>query len=279
MKQDCLIDVSSLRTLMRGPIAPRILDCRARLESDQAGQHLWEAGHIPGSVHFDLERDMADRAGEGGRHPLPSQTAFTRTVQRLGLSASVPVVVYDDRGGQLAAARAWWMLACWAGHADVKVLDGGLPAWLAAGGEMAVERLPAERPPGPPGNWKPTFDSEVLVDAGGVTDSSVMKVDARSLERFRGESEPIDAVAGHIPGAVCRPSSANLTEQGTFKAPQQLDAELPGSDHVVSYCGSGVTACHNILAYAIAGRPLPRLYAGSWSHWICDPKRPVATGN
>jgi thiosulfate/3-mercaptopyruvate sulfurtransferase len=279
MKRDCLIDTISLRTAMRSEKAPHILDCRARLESAQAGQQLWEAGHIPGSVHFDLDRDMSDRPGEDGRHPLPSKAAFTRTVQRLGLSASVPVVVYDDRGGQLAAARAWWMLACWAGHPDVRVLDGGFPAWLDAGGETAVERLPAEHSPVPPGDWQPTFDDKALADAEGTADASVMKIDARSPERFRGENEPIDAVAGHIPGAMCRPSSANLTEQGTFKTPQQLDAELPGSDHVVSYCGSGITACHNVLAYAIAGRPLPRLYAGSWSHWIRDPARPVATGN
>lgn len=283
MKRVCLIDAQSLRTAMASANAPIILDCRARLESSQAGRQLWEAGHIPGSVHFDLDRDMAAAPGEGGRHPLPSQDAFARTVKRLGLSDSLPVVVYDDRGGQLAAARAWWMLSCWAGHPDVRVLDGGLPTWQASGGEMAVERLPGEPSPVSPGHWQPAFNDDALIDAMEVAasteDASFMTVDARSLERFRGESEPIDSVAGHIPGAVCRPSSANLAEQGVFKSPQQLDAELPAAERLVSYCGSGVTACHNILAYAIAGRPLPRLYAGSWSHWIRDPGRPVATGS
>lgn len=279
MKPDCLIDATTLRAAMASDNAPFILDCRARLESPQAGRQLWEGGHIPGSVHFDLDRDMAAAPGEDGRHPLPSPATFACTVKRLGLSASLPIVVYDDRGGQLAAARAWWMLACWAGHPNVQVLDGGLQAWLDAGGEMAVERLPAERSPVSPGDWQPGFNGEALCDADEVADSAVTKVDARSPERFRGESEPIDPVAGHIPGAVCRPSSANLTERGRFKSSEQLDAELPDADQLASYCGSGITACHNILAYAIAGRPLPRLYAGSWSHWIRDPERQVATGN
>ena len=279
MKQDCLIDAETLHAAINDATPLCILDCRARLESHEAGRHLWEAGHIPGSFHFDLDGDMAATPGEGGRHPLPSKADFTATLQRLGVRESVPIVVYDDRGGQLAAARAWWMLACWAKHPDVRVLDGGLPAWLKAVGEVAVERLPAERSPVPPGDWRPAFDDDVVIDADDVVASAAMKVDARSAERFRGEVEPIDPVAGHIPGAMCRPSSANLTEEGIFKSPPQLDAELPRSEQTISYCGSGITACHNILAYAVAGRPLPKLYAGSWSHWIRDPARAVATGD
>lgn len=279
MSDKLLIDAETLRDKLGDGEAICVLDCRTRLEDSCAGQRLWEEGHIPSSAHFDLDRDMATAPGEGGRHPLPSKADFTATLQRLGIHPSVPVVVYDDRGGQLAAARAWWMLYCWAGHPDVRVLDGGLAAWQRIGGEVAIERLLVERLPQHPSDWRPDFDDQSLVDADEVAGSSSLKVDARAQERFRGEAEPIDPVAGHIPGAVCRPSSANLTEEGRFKRPEQLDAELPRDDRTISYCGSGVTACHNILAYAIADRPLPKLYGGSWSHWIRDPERAVATGD
>lgn len=267
-----LITASELTASQQGQTPPRVLDCRARLGDGDAGRRLWEAGHVPGSLHLDLDRDLAAKPGAGGRHPLPATEAFTATLQRLGISPEVPVVVLDDMGGQLAAARAWWMLAIWAGHPDVMVLDGGLRAWQEAGGELVLgqEALPE------PSGWQPSYDDSVLMSADEVFSGRELKVDARSEERFRGEAEPIDPVAGHIPGAVCRPSAANLTDTGCFKAPETLAADLPRSDAVVAYCGSGVTACHNILAYAIAGRPLPRLYAGSWSEWIRDPSRPVA---
>ncbi|MFW3616312.1 sulfurtransferase [Billgrantia antri] len=269
-----LISAEELAESSQGRNPPRILDCRARLGDGYAGRRLWEAGHVPGSLHLDLDRDLAAESGEGGRHPLPSREAFTGTLQRLGISPDVAVVVLDDMGGQLAAARAWWMLAVWAGHPDVRVLDGGLRAWQEAGGELVLgqEALPE------PSGWQPRFDDSARVTADDVFSGRELKVDARSEERFRGEAEPIDPVAGHIPGAVCRPSAANLTETGHFKSAAALDAELPSDEAVVAYCGSGVTACHNVLAYAIAGRSLPRLYPGSWSEWVRDPSRPVARG-
>ena len=272
--QQPLIDAVTLQTSLRAGEALCILDCRTRLEERSAGRRLWEAEHIPGSQHVDLDRDLASVAGEGGRHPLPEKAAFTATLQRLGISPDTPVVVYDDRSGQLAAARAWWMLHCWAGHPDVRVLDGGVTAWQHEGGEMVHGDFGVAA-----SGWQPEYDDRVLVAADSVLASSDAKIDARALERFRGEVEPIDPVAGHIPGAVCRPSATNLAADGRFKPASTLDTELPRYDRVISYCGSGVSACHNILAYAIAGRGLPRLYVGSWSDWIRDPKRPIATGD
>ncbi|WP_111412367.1 sulfurtransferase [Billgrantia lactosivorans] len=269
-----LITATELADSLQGRQPPRVLDCRARLGDRDAGRRLWEAGHVPGSLHLDLDRDLAAMPGAGGRHPLPTPEAFTATLQRLGISPAVPLVVLDDMGGQLAAARAWWMLAVWAGHPSVRLLDGGLRAWQEEGGELVLGREALPEPSG----WQPRFDDSARVSSDEVFSGRELKVDARSEERFRGEAEPIDPVAGHIPGAVCRPSAANLNETGRFKPAETLDAELPRDEAVVAYCGSGVTACHNVLAYAIAGRPLPRLYPGSWSEWIRDPARPVARG-
>lgn len=270
-----LIDADELRRALNGDPPPRVLDCRARLGDPDAGERLWREGHVPGSHHLDLDRDLAGPPGAGGRHPLPTHKAFTAVIHRLGITPERPLVVYDDRGGQLAAARAWWMLACWAGHPEVRVLDGGLRAWQDAGGELPLGREPTPSP----SDWTPAYRNAVCVDADEVVSGRALKVDARSRERFRGEVEPVDPVAGHIPGAVCRPSADNLTEAGRFKSAAALDAELPRGDAVIAYCGSGVTACHDVLAYAIAGRSLPRLYAGSWSEWIRDPARPIATGD
>lgn len=269
-----LITAHELSEALQGQHPLRVLDCRARLGKPEAGRQMWEAGHVAGSLPVSLDHDLAGPPGAGGRHPLPTPEAFTATLQRLGVSPGEPVVVLDDLGGQLAAARAWWMLAIWAGHPDVRVLDGGLQAWLAAGGELVQA---AWQPP-EPGRWQPTFNAGAWIGADQVLAGRALLVDARSEERFRGEVEPIDPVAGRIPGAVCRPSAANLDKQGKFKPAQRLDAELPRADQVVAYCGSGVTACHNLLAYAIAGRPVPRLYPGSWSEWITAPARPVARG-
>lgn len=272
-----LITAAALADALEGANPPRVLDCRARLGEPDAGRRLWWEAHLPGGYYLDLDRDLAGPPGEGGRHPLPTPAVFTAVVQRLGITPGQPVVVYDDMGGQLAAARAWWMLACWAGHPDVRVLDGGLRAWLAAGGELwedgDLEAMPAGS------DWQPAYRRESHVSAGELLADAATKVDARSRERFRGEAEPIDPVAGHIPGAVCRPSTDNLTGDGHFKSPEVLAAELPEAESMIAYCGSGITACHTILAYAVAGRPLPRLYAGSWSEWIRDPSRPVATGD
>ncbi|HSH57418.1 MAG TPA: sulfurtransferase [Halomonas sp.] len=268
-----LITARELQEALGGTRPPRLLDCRARLGEPEAGHGLWRVSHLPGSQHLDLDRDLAAPPGEGGRHPLPSQGAFTVTLQRLGVTPDMPVVLYDDMGGQLAAARAWWMLACWAGHPEVRVLDGGLQAWLAQGGELYEEGSVASSP----SRWCPDYRDDTWATANALQSSSGLRVDARTHERFSGAAEPIDPIAGHIPGAVCRPSADNLEKDGRFKSPERLAAELPQADEVVAYCGSGVTACHTILAYAVAGRPLPRLYPGSWSEWIRDPARPIAT--
>ncbi|PRY73601.1 sulfurtransferase [Halomonas ventosae] len=272
-----LITATALAEALEGANPPRVLDCRARLGEPDAGRRLWWEAHLPGSHHLDLDRDLAGPPGEGGRHPLPTPAAFTAVVQRLGIRPGQPVVVYDDTGGQLAAARAWWMLACWAGHPDVRLLDGGLRAWLAAGGELFEDGDPEAMPAS--SDWQPAFHDQSHVTAGELLAGPATLIDARARERFRGEAEPIDPMAGHIPGAVCRPSADNLNADGHFKPAGALASELPEGESPIAYCGSGVTACHTILAYAIAGRPLPRLYPGSWSEWIRDPARPVATGD
>ncbi|MGQ7247005.1 sulfurtransferase [Halomonas sp. V046] len=270
-----LITAKALDEALSGVTPPVILDCRVRLTDPGAGKQLWREGHVPGSQHLDLDRDLSGAtASGGGRHPLPARDAFRDTLQRLGLSPDRPIVVLDDMGGQLAAARAWWMLSHWAGHPEVQLLDGGLAAWEALGGEWEV----GDGADVTPSRWQPVFDDSGLVGLEEMATSAALKVDARASERFRGDSEPLDPRAGHIPGAVNRPCSENLDEQGLFKSSQQLAAELPHAEAVIAYCGSGVTACHDLLAYQLAGRALPRLYVGSWSEWSADPQRPAATG-
>lgn len=277
MTQHPLIDGAALKNALESNHPPLVLDCRARLGDADAGANLWREGHIPGSQHVGLDRDLAASPGEGGRHPLPEPQVFIASLRRLGIEPGRAVVVYDDMGGQMASARAWWMLACWAGHPEVRLLDGGLDAWLEAGGDLLQGEADGQ-PQSAPSDWTPSFDSSVIADVSQVLTSSALKVDARSFERFRGEVEPVDPVAGHIPGAVCRPSSENL-DGGRFKSADVLSQELPEADEVIAYCGSGVSACQAIVAYGVAGRPLPRLYVGSWSGWVRDPSRPVVKGD
>lgn len=274
MNRSVLVTAEELQQRLASEQPPLVLDCRARLDDATAGRQLWQEGHIPGSYPLDMDRDLSVPPGDGGRHPLPSHAAFTATLRRLGIEPGRAIVVYDDRGGQLAAARAWWMLACWAGHPEVRVLDGGLPAWEAIDAQVEA----TEPAPSSPSDWQPAFDDTRIISSWDLLDKGGLLVDARGEARFRGDEEPIDAVAGHIPGAVCRPSSANLEASGRFKSPQQLATELPQANDVTAYCGSGISACHDVLAYAVAGLPLPRLYVGSWSEWIRDPARPIATG-
>lgn len=269
-----LIQADQLRLALASAEPPQVFDCRFRLGQPEAGLQLWREAHIPGSQHLDLDRHLADLSRSGGRHPLPDEDSFRSTLQQLGVHPERPVVVLDDMGGQLAAARAWWMLSQWAGHPDVTLLDGGLAAWQATGGEwQAGEGVALE-----PSDWQAQFSSAGLIAMTDVATSDALKVDARAGERFRGEQEPMDPRAGHIPGAVNRPCAENLDGEGRFKGVAELDGELPRAEEVIAYCGSGVTACHNILAYRIAGRPLPRLYVGSWSEWSSDPARPAETG-
>ncbi|WP_372015040.1 sulfurtransferase [Pseudoxanthomonas sp. 10H] len=262
----------------------RLLDARAVLADPEAGAAAFAVSHLPGAVHADLDRDLSDhaRAGEG-RHPLPDAAAFARRVGDWGIGPRHQVVVYDAGDGSMAAARAWWLLRL-LGHERVAVLDGGLAAWRAAGlPETAAAGAPPALPPYP----SPGFDRARIATADEVLarlhDAPGWLLDARGGERFRGEVEPIDPVAGHVPGALNRPFAQNLLE-GRFREASTLRAGLepvlhgrPPSD-VVLMCGSGVTACHLLLAMEHAGLPGAKVYAGSWSGWIADPSRPVATG-
>jgi thiosulfate/3-mercaptopyruvate sulfurtransferase len=257
---------------------PLILDCSFDLADTSAGERAFATGHIPGAHYLHLDRDLAGAktAADGtfrGRHPLPDRDTFAATLRRLGLTAGRQVVTYDHQGGPYAA-RAWWMLR-WLGHAEVAVLDG---AW---DGELTS----AITPPAP-SNWQPNESLVGQVDAATLQSrlGRVRLIDARAPERFRGEVEPLDKAAGHIPGAQNRLFKNNLQADGRFKPAEQLRAEFEAllapyaAAAVVHQCGSGVTACHNLLAMAHAGLGDGVLYPGSWSEWSADPARPIATG-
>ena len=239
------------------------------------GEEQHRAGHVPGAAYVDLDRDLADPPGGGGRHPLPDEARFEEAMRRAGVSGDRPVVVYDDWQGR-GAARAWWLLRHH-GHRDVRVLDGGWSAWVAAGLPVESGAVQVER-----GDFAVSADKGMpVVEAGGVLDVDVL-VDARAPERFRGDTEPVDPVAGRIPGAVNVPTTANVDERGRFRPPAELRETYarvgvdPGRA-VAAYCGSGVTAAHDVLAMEVAGIRAA-LYPGSWSGWITDPDRPVERG-
>ncbi|MFP5371768.1 MAG: sulfurtransferase [Actinomycetes bacterium] len=255
-----------------------LLDVRWSLGSDR-GRERYLAGHLPGAVFADLDRELADPpTAADGRHPLPSLQRLQAAARRWGIRSGDAVVVYDASGGT-AAARAWWLLR-WAGLADVRLLDGGLDAWVGAGGPVeAGDVVPATGDVHLTGGGMPVLtidDAATLPAAGGVL------LDARAEERYRGEVEPVDPRAGHVPGAVSAPTTENLAEDGTFRPPAELVARFealgirPGST-VGVYCGSGVTAAHEIAALAVAGIDAA-LWPGSWSQWSADPARPAVTG-
>jgi thiosulfate/3-mercaptopyruvate sulfurtransferase len=255
-----------------------VLDVRWRL-GGPPGRERYAAGHVPGAVFVALDTDLAARPGPGGRHPMPAAADFERSMRRAGVRDGGPVIVYDD-ADSTAAARAWWLLRYF-GHPSVRVLDGGFLAWTAAG--LPVERvLPPD--PGRPGDFTARPGHLPLLDADGAAAAARggILLDARAAERYRGETEPLDPVAGHIPGAVSAPTSENVNPDGTFRSAPELSARFrelgatPGR-LVGAYCGSGVTAAHEVLALTLAGVPAS-LYLGSWSDWITDPGRPVATG-
>jgi thiosulfate/3-mercaptopyruvate sulfurtransferase len=330
---DILISVDELATAVaavgdagagagRPASSPVLLDVRWRL-GGPPGRDLYAQAHIPGAAFTDLDRDLAAAPGKGGRHPLPATADFQAAMRRLGVSDGRPVVVYDD-ADSTAAARAWWLLRYF-GHPDVRVLDGGFRAWTAAGlpaeaGEPgpAAGRAAAAGPGDTPGRAaRGDFTARPgqlpLMDAAAAAALARdgILLDARAAERYRGEVEPVDPVAGHIPGAVSAPTAQNVNPDGTFRPASELAARfaalgIPASvapsppapaspvataspeaspvttgsrpaPSVGAYCGSGVTATHEVLALALAGIPAA-LYAGSWSEWITDPRRPVATG-
>lgn len=262
-----------------------ILDCRFALEDVDYGQRSYAEGHIAGAHFADLERDLSGPVVKGvtGRHPLPDPQQLIQRLRSWGIDNDSDVVLYDDGPGAFAA-RAWWLLA-WLGKRDgVAILDGGLKAWHAAGLPLSLDACDKRE-----GSFSGQPDASLVLDAAelanGLGTPDLTLLDARALPRFRGEMEPIDPVAGHIPGAHCAAFTDNLGPDGRFLSPQQLKqrfAALLGTRQpqaLVVYCGSGVTACHNLFALALAGYPLARLYAGSWSEWITDPQRPVAKGD
>lgn len=275
-----LIDSTRLNAQLAHPNLC-IIDCRFALDDPQYGKRSYEQAHIPGAVYLDLEADLSGPVipGQTGRHPLPQPEQLVQRLRAAGVSNDSEVVLYDDGPGAFAA-RAWWLLAWLGKRSGVYLLDGGLKAWCAAGGPMSSEPAVVA-----PGTFEGTPDNSLLIDArqllADLQQPGLTLLDARALPRFLGEQEPIDPVAGHIPGAHCVPFSGNLGEDGRFLSPQGLEERFrplvatTSAERLVAYCGSGVTACHNLFALCLAGHPLAKLYAGSWSEWITDPQRPV----
>ncbi|HEV2609722.1 MAG TPA: sulfurtransferase [Noviherbaspirillum sp.] len=262
-----------------------VIDCRHDLVNPDAGRAAYAAGHIPGAAFASLDTDMSDKSpgpnGEfRGRHPLPSRDAFMEKVRGWGIDDDSQVVVYDAQGGMFAA-RLWWMLR-WIGHAAVAVLDGGLPAWQAQGSTLSTAAV--GKPRGNAG-MRPSIVTTVDVHAvlNNLSSNERTVIDARAPDRFRGENETLDPVGGHIPGAKNRFFKDNLQGDGRFKTAEQLRTEfgalIDRPEAAIMQCGSGATACHNLLALEVAGLPGAALYPGSWSEWCADPSRPVATGN
>lgn len=265
-----------------------VVDCRFNLADVQAGETAWRQGHIPGAHYAHLDRDLSGpKTGRNGRHPLPDAQAFAQTLQRWGITDPTQVVAYDDAGGMFAA-RLWWMLTHWFGHATCAVLDGGWPAWVAHGGTIGAAQTASP----PSGEASPAMMADRARPQSVVLAAEVMAalaqpgqmrlIDARAPDRFQGQNETLDPVGGHIPGAINRFFKDNLQANGCFKPPAQLREEFTALldertlGTCVHQCGSGVTACHNLLAMDVAGLTGSRLYAGSWSEWCADPSRPMA---
>lgn len=272
------ISVDALRARLNDPDL-RLVDVRTVLGRPGAGRASFDAGHLPGAAYLDLEDDLSGPIGDhGGRHPLPEVAAMAATLGAIGIGAGHHVVAYDD-GDAMVAGRLWWTLR-WLGHDAVQVLDGGFAAWAAAGGPVSTE--PSAHPPV---RFDPRPRPEMLVDRAdvlaGLGDPDRVLVDARGAERYRGDVEPLDPRAGHVPGAVNYPYAQNL-EGGRFRSPEALRerfAPLADAREVVVYCGSGVSAAHDLMALEAAGIRGAKLYVGSWSDWVSHPDAPVALGD
>ena len=272
-----LIDVEQLADAMLSDTPPVVLDVRWQLGDDD-GHARYRTGHIPGAVYVDLDSQLAGPPSpEAGRHPLPEIDALTEAARSWGIDDTSPVVVYDDNGN-LAAARAWWLLR-WGGHRDVRLLDGGLTAWRDSGMRLSTGDTPVR--PGSVTLRAGSLPTATIDDVAalGSDHSKTVLVDARAAERYRGEVEPIDPRAGHIPGAISVPTSENVDESGRFRAASELrerfaQAGVTDGSAVVAYCGSGVNAAHEIAALEIAGLS-GTLFPGSWSQWSADPARPA----
>jgi thiosulfate/3-mercaptopyruvate sulfurtransferase len=271
-----LISASTLRdesTAAPGRIT--VIDVRWRLGQHDSREH-YDAGHLPGAAYLDIETEISGPPGALGRHPLPDLAVLEAALRRAGVSAHRPVVVYDHGDG-MAAARAWWTLR-WAGHTDVRVLDGGFPAWTGAGFPVSAAAEASE-----PGDFVVDPGHLRVLDAAAAATAPVL-IDARAAVRYRGETEPIDPVAGHVPGAVNVPYADLVEADGRLRSADVLRSRFaetittdPGTP-IAAYCGSGITAAHTVLALAEAGYGDAGLYVGSWSEWITDPSRPIATG-
>jgi thiosulfate/3-mercaptopyruvate sulfurtransferase len=285
-----LISAAELAAELTGSNPPTVIDAGFDLADPQAGERAWQADHLPGSIYLHLERDLsAPTTGPDGRfrgrHPLPERRAFAATLGERDITPLTPVVALD-RHGSVYAARLWWMLR-WMGHADVRVLDGGLAAWREAG--FATTDAPSQPPRAAAAPYPDLPALQVVRNVDEVAEGigRMRLIDARAAERFRGEVEPLDPVAGHIPGALHRSFRDNLAQGGRFKPASALRSEFEplvlgaagaSAEAVVHQCGSGVTACHNLLAMEHAGWHGSALYPGSWSEWCADPARPVARG-
>ncbi|HET7773335.1 MAG TPA: sulfurtransferase [Burkholderiaceae bacterium] len=277
-----LISATALRKLLASGADVAVFDCRHDLMDVQLGRRQYAEGHIPGARFAHLDDDLsAPKTGSNGRHPLPSPEKFAQWLASRGVHDGMQVVVYDASGGMFAA-RLWWMCR-WVGISSVALLDGGWPQWLLAGGERSTEA--PEPAPGTVTLGSPLVHAvDVSAVEANLLEPRFHLLDARAPERFRGEVEPIDPVAGHIPGSSNRFFKDNLEPDGRFKPADQLRSELQAvlgdtpADQWVMSCGSGSTACHNVLAMEIAGLGTPPMYAGSWSEWVADRTRPVAKG-
>jgi thiosulfate/3-mercaptopyruvate sulfurtransferase len=288
MQESTLISVERLQALMASPQPPVILDCGFELQDTTAGQAAYHRAHLPGAHYANLDTQLSGRRHPDGprspsftgRHPLPDRTAFAAQAGHWGITPGTQVVCYDEQGSPYAA-RAWWLLR-WLGHSAVAVLDGGKAAWVAAGGPLSdtpPATAPLEPYPAVGGAAMPTVDAATLQQQIG----RIPLIDARAPERWRGDSEPLDPVGGHIPGSRPRFFKDNLQADGRFKSPEALRASfaalaLSSAEGCVHQCGSGVTACHNLLAMAHAGLGIGTLYPGSWSEWCANPARPIARG-
>ena len=253
----------------------RLFDCRFSLADPLAGQQQYREGHLPGALHADLEDHLSSPAGERGRHPLPDRHQLEAQFQVWGIKPDTHIVCYDE-GSSAQAGRLWW-LARWLGHANVSILDGGMAAWVSAGKPLSQELPEFAR-----SQFTAGEPLTRQVEASDINPSKQCVIDARDAARFRGEVEPIDRIAGHIPGAINAPFTGNLSG-GRFDSAASLGQRFASlgvdkTDDIVCYCGSGVTAIHNMVALMAAGYPEPALYPGSWSEWINHPDRPIATG-
>jgi thiosulfate/3-mercaptopyruvate sulfurtransferase len=278
-----VVTVPELKSVIGDPDLV-IVDCRFSLTDNGLGRSNYIEAHIPGAIYAHLDQDLSSPVvpGKTGRHPLPTIETITQTFSDWGISSSVQVVAYDDAGGALAASRLWWLLQ-WLGHYAVAVLDGGWQEWLKSGGEArnGIEKRPSRM-------FIPRTQQQRIVETAellaNLDDPDLLLIDSRAKERFTGQEEPIDPIAGHIPGALLSPYQEVLDAEGKFHKKDILRQKFralfghKSARNVIFYCGSGVTAAQNILAVAHAGLGDSRLYAGSWSEWVTDPNHPVATG-